>query len=185
MKKAHSIFLFILFLFCFPANIACSQNTNLKLIFIRHAEKTDDGDNLNCQGLNRSMLLPVVLIKKFGRPNRVYVPRPNLGETTKRVRMLQTITPFAVKYNININSEYAETDYKNISKALLNEKGTIIIVWEHNNIKPILKSLGIKTDSLHWPDNDFDSIWVITFSKGSATLTKDSEGLSPSPNCSF
>lgn len=43
--------------------------------------------------------------------------------------MFQTITPFAVKYNLTINSAYEEGDYKHISKALLKEKGTVIIVW--------------------------------------------------------
>jgi hypothetical protein len=185
MKKRYSIFLFSLLLFYFTANTACSQSNDLKLVFIRHAEKPDDGDNLNCQGLNRSMLLPAVLAKKFGKPNNIYIPAPKSGGVTKRARMLQTITPFVAKYNLNINSAYDVADYKRISKALLNESGTIIIVWEHNNIKPIVKYLGVKASSLNWPDSDFDSIWVVTFPNGSAVLTKDKEGLKPSAACNF
>jgi hypothetical protein len=185
MKKGYSIFLFSLLLFYFTANTACSQNNDLKLVFIRHAEKPDDGDNLNCQGLNRSMQLPAVLAKKFSKPNNIYIPSPKTGQVTKRARMLQTITPFVAKYNLNINSQYDVEDFKKISKALLSENGTILIVWEHNNIKPIVKSLGVKAGSLNWPDSDFDSIWVVTFNNGEAVLTKDKEGLKPSTGCSF
>jgi hypothetical protein len=185
MKKVYQIFLSILLLFYFTANTACSQSNGLKLVFIRHAEKPDDGDNLNCQGLNRSMQLPGVLAKKFGKPNNIYIPSPKTGQVTKRARMLQTITPFVAKYNLNINSEYDVEDYKKISKALLNESGTVLIVWEHNNIKPIVKSLGIKGGSLNWSDSDFDSIWIVTFDKGVAVLTKDKEGLRPSSGCNF
>jgi hypothetical protein len=92
------------------ANTACSQNNTLKLVFIRHGEKPDDGDNLNCQGLSRSMLLPGVLFKNFGKPSNIYIPSPDPGRVTKRARMLQTITPFVAKYNLNINSQYHVKD---------------------------------------------------------------------------
>jgi hypothetical protein len=185
MKKSYPIFIFILLLFDFTANTACSQSNNLKLVFIRHAEKPVDGDNLNCQGLNRSMLLPAVLFKKFGKPTNIYVPSPDPGKVTKRARMLQTITPFVAKYNLNINSQYDVEDYKKISDALLNESGTVIIVWEHKNIAPIVKYLGVDAHSLKWPNDDFDGIWVVTFPKGKAVLTRDKEGLNPSSNCPF
>ena len=41
---------------------------NLKVVIIRHgekpADKADGGDNLSCQGQNRALQLPAVLIKK-------------------------------------------------------------------------------------------------------------------------
>lgn len=185
MKRNYPIFIFILLLFDFTANTACSQSNNLKLVFIRHGEKPDDGDNLNCQGLNRSMQLPAVLFKKFGKPTNVYIPSPGTGKVTKRARMLQTITPFVAKYNLTINSQYEVEDYKKISKSLLTEEGTVIIVWEHKNIAPILKYLGVEESSLKWPDADFDTIWVVTFPKGSPVLTRDKEGLHPLTSCPF
>ena len=55
-----------------------SQNLpdkNLKVVIIRHGEKptekpsdkSDGGDNLSCQGQNRALQLPAVLIKKIGK----------------------------------------------------------------------------------------------------------------------
>ncbi|MDP9077662.1 MAG: histidine phosphatase family protein [Bacteroidota bacterium] len=163
-----------------------SQNKGLRLVFIRHAERPDNGDNLTCQGLNRSLLLPAVLYRKFGKPSNIYVPALNLGSSTKRTRMLETISPFAAKYNVNINSGYQEEDYNGIGNALLAESGTIIIVWEHNTILPILRAVGVKkTKAMDWPDSDFDSIWIVTFVNGKAVLNLDTEGIKPPSGCAF
>jgi hypothetical protein len=178
------IFLFsasLLLAGCSPAN---SQNSQLKLVFIRHAERPDDGDNLNCRGLNRSLLLPGILYKKFGIASAIYVPSINAGNTTKRSRMLQTISPYAIKYGLAINSFYEENDAKGLSESLVARQGTVLIVWEHRNIAPILRCLGIK-DDLKWPSDDFDSIWIVTFYNGKAMLFKDEERLNPSPGCPF
>lgn len=160
-----------------------AQAKNLKLVFIRHAERPENGDNLNCKGLNRSLLLPSLLYKKFGKPDDIYIPSIHQGDQTKRSRMFQTITPFAVKYNLSINSSYEEDDYKHTGKALLKEQGTVLIVWEHHWIQSLVSYLGVKTGK--WPDDDYDSIWILTFPKGKAVLTKDKQGLKPGINCSF
>jgi hypothetical protein len=185
MKTIYSILVIFLLASCFPANKAIAQRKYLKLVFIRHAERPDTGDNLTCRGFNRSLLLPALLYKKFGMPVNIYVPSLNMGEETRHSRMFQTITPFAIKYELTINSQYDEADYKHVGNALLKERGTVIIVWEHKNIAPIINYLGVKSFWLNWPDNDFDSIWIVTFLKGSAILTKDTENLTPSVNCPF
>jgi hypothetical protein len=162
-----------------------AQQNDLKLVFIRHGERPDDGDNLTCKGFNRSLLLPAVLYKKFGKPANIYVPSVSGKDATKHARMFQTITPFAVKYNLAINSAYDEADYKHIGKALLKESGTVIIVWEHNSMVSIVDYLGVQSSHLQWPDDDYDSIWIVTYRNGTAVLTKDKEGLNPSADCAF
>jgi hypothetical protein len=185
MTKGRLIF-FALCCCCACLCSACvnAQSKNLKLVFIRHGEKSDDDDNLNCQGLNRSISLPPVLFKKFGVPSNVYVPALNQGDVTKRGRMLQTVTPFVAKYRLSVNTKYEEDDSDGISKALMQEKGTILIVWEHKNIRHILRALGIK-NSPDWSGDDFDSILVVTFPKGKAILTQDTEHLNPAKGCPF
>jgi hypothetical protein len=185
MKKGYSILILLCYLTFVCTSCVNAQSKNLKLVFIRHGEKPDQGDNLNCQGLNRSMQLPALLYKKFGLPANVYVPALNLGKVTKHTRMLQTISPFVIKYNLQLNSSYDVEDYKGIGKALLKESGTVIIVWEHQNIPAILEYLGINPNLLDWPGNDFDSIWVVTFANGKALLTKDKERLNPPAGCPF
>jgi hypothetical protein len=184
MKNNYVLFLALLFTYFFTTAFVKAQNKSLRLVFIRHAERPDDGENLTCKGFNRSVLLSEVLFRKFGIANNIYVPSLSLGGKTKRARMLQTITPYAVKYNLSINSKYGEDDFRAIGNALLKEKRTVIIVWEHNSILPIMNYLGIR-EPVAWPDNDFDTIWIVTFKKGGPTLAKDRESLDPPGSCSF
>jgi hypothetical protein len=176
---------FLLLILCGSFTMGSCQKKSLRVVIIRHGEKPDNGDNLNCQGLNRAMALPKVLFAKYGVANEIYIPTINAGNKTKSARMFQTITPYAVKYNLDINSSYDTEDYKQVAKDVLQDKGTIILCWEHNAIPHIAKALGVQGNIRDWPDNDFDSIWVINYKNGEATLTADKEGLSPSPNCSF
>jgi hypothetical protein len=157
---------------------ACGQDRSLRLIFIRHGEKAKDDDNLNCQGFNRSVMLPNVLIARFGKPDEVYLPSIQAGNPTKHLRMLQTITPMAVKYHLQLNSNFDVGDYTGTARSLLKELGMVLIVWEHQGIPKILKKLGIK-EPINWPPDDFNSIWIVTFKNGKAKLTRDSEMLNP------
>jgi hypothetical protein len=184
MKKlrAFLIGLAVLLLFNITLN---AQSRNAKLIFIRHAEKSADGDNLTCQGFNRSMLLSTLLYNRFGKPDNIYVPSVKPGSVTKHARMLQTISPLVIKYNLTLNSEFDSDDYEGIGKALLNENGTVFIIWDHQGIPPILEYLGISSNALGWPENDFDSIWIVTFSNRKAILVKGKEGLNPASGCRF
>ena len=62
----------------------------------------------------------------------------------------------------------------------------MLLVWEHHNIVKIAEALGI-AEPQEWPDDDFDSIWTITFQQGhpakgkarQPVLTKDQQGLHP------
>jgi hypothetical protein len=182
MKKT-SLYLLLCFVTCFlMAHSVFGQAEDLKLVFIRHAEKPLKGSNLTCQGLNRSLQLPAVLFKKFGVPQYLMVPRLDMGDTTKHSRMFQTIAPFAMQYNLAIATTHNEKDFEQIAADLKNRKGTSIITWEHKAIPGIVKALGIQ-ESLNWPDDDYDSIWVVIFKDGVPHLVKDNEGLHPSANC--
>ena len=152
------------------------------MIIIRHGEKPDKGDNLSCKGFNRALQLTEVLQRKFGIPDRIYTPSPNLGGSTSAARMYQTIIPFAVKYNLKINTKYEVKDEKQIADAIKKQSGTVLLVWEHKAIPKILKALGVE-GKMDWDDNVFDSIWIITLQNGTAKLSKDREGINPSADC--
>jgi hypothetical protein len=184
MRKNYTVLILLCCLVFLCRCNADGQSKDLKLVFIRHAERPENGDNLTCQGLNRSLQLPGLLYRKFGAPSNVYVPALGMGESTKRTRMLQTISPFAIKYNLNVNTAFEETDYRGLGDALLRERGTVLIVWEHKNIAPILEYLGIR-DHLRWASDDYDTIWIVTFHNGKPTLIVDNEHLHPALGCSF
>jgi hypothetical protein len=162
-----------------------SAQNNLKVVFIRHGEKPKDGDNLNCKGLNRSLLLPKVLHDKYGVPDFTYVPVLEMKKGTKHARMMETIVPFAVKYNLKLNSKYANKDTVEIAKDIKEKKGIVLVVWEHHALSGIVHALGITDPALKWDDEDFDSIWIVDFKNGVPTLSYDKEGLSPSDDCNF
>jgi hypothetical protein len=170
-----------------PGAIANAQSAQeeLRVVLIRHAEKPLKGDNLDCQGLNRSLALPPLLHTRFGVPAFTYIPAIGLGDSTKHSRMFQTIVPFAVQYNLILNSKYAEGDSAGIAGDILKKKGTVLVVWEHKRIPSIVRALGLRDDSLRWPDDDYDSIWVITFRNGRPHLTPSAERLKPSEACPF
>lgn len=162
-----------------------AQSADLKIVFIRHAEKPVKGDNLNCQGINRSLKLPAVITAKFGVPANIFVPALGLGEATKHARMFQTIVPLAAKYNLTVNSTRTERDSLGLAADLKSRTGVILVVWEHGGITPIVRSLGVKQDNLKWPDDDYDSIWVVTFKNGVASLLRDKENIDPGKDCNF
>jgi hypothetical protein len=147
------------------------------VILIRHGEKPATGDNLNCKGLNRAAALPGVLRSKFRLPTHIYVPTVKTGSDTRDARMFQTITPFAVQYNLSINTKHDVTDTKGVANGVIGKKGTVLIVWEHDNIDNIARALGVK-DAPKWKGDDFDSIWIIlNAGTKSAKLVIGSEGL--------
>ena len=155
---------------------------DLKVILIRHGEKPEKGGNLTCRGLNRSLQLPSVIQRKFGVPDFTYVPALKMGDKTSHSRMFETVIPLAVKYNLAINSKFDEKDVKGLAAEIKTEKGTVLVVWEHSMIPGLVHALGI-SDDLNWPGEDYDSIWIVTYSNGIATLTKDKEGIVPSDEC--
>lgn len=185
MKK---ILLYILSpLFVASVTFYCSSsqsnpNTVQKVIIIRHGEKPEVGDNLSCQGFNRALALADVLHQKIGVPNVIFVPSINMGKKTRVARMYQTIVPFAVKYGVDINTKYDVDDVDALANGIRKQSGTVLLVWEHKKIDNIVKALGVNNAD-KWNDNDYDSIWIIDYKNGSATLKKDKENINPLSNC--
>jgi len=167
-----------------PCAAGTAPADNLKVVIIRHGEKPETGDNLSCQGEHRALQLPTVLYQKFNKPDYTYIPTLGLGKATKHARMFQTVTPFAVQYNLTVDSKFDKDDYSKIAKNVLEKTGTVLMVWEHKAIQPIAQQLGVK-NAPAWNGDDFDSIWVITYQNGKAALSFDKEGITPSSECSF
>ena len=183
MKILQTVFVFIV--------IACLNNSCFaqkglqKVVIIRHAEKPDDGDNLSCKGFNRSIQIPAVLYSKYKLPDKIFVPSVDNGKSASQLRMLETVTPFAVKYNLKIDSKFDVDDTKDLADAIQKVDGYVLIVWEHDKIDNIVKALDVDTKGKKWGDNDFDSIWIIDFKNGKGTLAFDKENLNPPDACKY
>lgn len=165
-----------------PVHDAPSQD--LKVVIIRHAEKPEKGDNLSCQGQNRALQLAQVLYQQFKLPDYMYVPALDADKATSHSRMFQTITPFAVKHNLTINSKYQDDDYAGVAKSVLKKRGTVLMVWSHQSIPKLAKALGLKQPA-EWKDADYDTIWVLTYQHHTPELTVRRQGLSPNASCNY
>lgn len=176
----HIMKLALLLMVC--SNAVYGQQGVRKVVIIRHGEKPPMGNNLSCMGMNRALQLAGVLAQKFGKVDAIFAPAVNNGRTTNQARMFQTISPYAIKNNLDINTKYMVSDVNGVATALQAMNGTILVVWEHNAIEKLVRSLGI-ADKQQWGADDFDSIWIITWANGKAVLTKDAENIKPSANC--
>ncbi|MDT3402653.1 histidine phosphatase family protein [Mucilaginibacter terrae] len=186
MKTLKYFLCWLLILISITAFAQLQNNgADLRIIIMRHAEKPASGDNLSCKGFNRAMMLPGVLVKRFGVPAYVYVPSPSTGKATKSGRMLQTVWPLATKYNLTVNSKFDVDDTKALAKNISTKAGTVLVVWEHNAIGKILSSLGVTAGKLKWQGDDYDSLWVVTVHNGKATLSQTSQGINVPDGCKF
>ena len=151
----------------------------LTIVLIRHGEKPVQGDNLSPQGFNRALQLSTILHNRFGIPDHVYVPAIGTDVTTTHARMFQTISPMAIQYNLGVNSKFDEHDYSGVADHIREKMGLALLVWEHHAIPELAKTMGI-TNPPDWPDDDYDSIWIITVNQlGKRILTMAKQNLNP------
>jgi len=185
MKKLKLILFVLLALVSVIAFAKPQNGGNLRIIIMRHAEKPATGDNLSCKGLNRAMMLPGVLVKRFGIPAYLYVPAPSTGMATKSGRMLQTVWPLATKYNLTINSKFDVDDTNDLAKNIGTKTGTVLVVWEHNAIRKIISALGVKAGKIKWQGDDYDSLWIVTIHNAKASLVQTTQGINAPDGCKF
>ena len=111
------------------------------IVFLRHGEKPSGGyGQLTCQGFNRSLALPAVLLTKYGTPNILYAPSPAVKITDSAGsfyydRPLATLEPLAVRLRMDIWSKYGYSDIGSLETALITptkDNTTIFVAWEHH-----------------------------------------------------
>ena len=189
------IYIIPLFFFILLSTASATE----KIVMLRHAEKPAKGlGQLNCQGLNRALALPSILIKKFGIPSVIFSPNPSVskkdhGQFYNYIRPLATIEPTAIRLGMPVNTVFGFDDIKSLKEALYNpiyENSIIYVVWEHHILETMTRELLLDLgkdprEVPKWEDNDFDSIYVVTITDGNdghkkVTFMKDNEGLNNS-----
>lgn len=176
-------------------SLAGSAMADETIVFLRHGEKPSGGyGQLTCQGFNRALALPRVLVPKFGKPNGLYAPNPSVkiqdaAGSFYYVRPLATIEPTGVLYTIGVNTRYAYTDVAGIESVLITSaKANYIafVAWEHQYLVAIVQDLmnkyggGVQVPA--WVTGDYDSLYVVRVHYSStgaitATFQHDYEGL--------
>jgi hypothetical protein len=165
------------------------------LICIRHGEKPATGlGQLSCQGLNRALALPRVLLAKYGTPQFVFASDPSQMITEyagsyNYIRPLATIEPTAIYCGLPVNTQFGFPQISELEGELQKDayqNATIYIAWEHVLLDTFAKDMvetygGDPTQVPAWPADDYDTIFVIKITRNqgqqSVAFTIDHEGL--------
>ena len=191
LSRIRSVVLLSLTALAASASVASAQQT---IVFFRHGEKPAAGlGNLSCQGLNRAIALPNVLLSRFGTPNYLYAPDPSAkisdpGGSFYYVRPLATIEPVAIRAGVSVNTHYGYTDIASLEALLVTPakaSTTIFVSWEHEYlqkaVQDIMNRYGGGAAVPAWVTGDFDSLYILhlNYTGGviSATFEKQAEGL--------
>lgn len=169
------------------------------IVFVRHGEKPAQGlGQLDCQGLNRSLALPQVLIAKFGKPDYIFAPDPghqmrDSGIAYNYIRPLATIEPTAIRLGMPVNTQFGAEQIDALQQTLLAPAyahALIFVAWEHTLLNELVRHLatlggGDPASIPTWRGSDFDSMFIVrvarTDGKVSAAFARDAEGLNNQP----
>jgi hypothetical protein len=168
------------------------------LVFLRHGEKPSGGyGQITCQGLNRALALPNVLIAKFGTPNYLYAPNPIVQVTDPAgtfyyVRPLATIEPTAAHFGMPVNTKYGYNEIARLQSSLITPAKadtTTFIAWEHVQLQKVVQQImnayGHGAVVPAWTTGDYDSLYVVRVDYVGQTISaqfqRDREGLNNQP----
>lgn len=142
-------------------------------VILRHGEKPAAGlGQLSCQGLNRALALPKVILTKFGAPTALFAPNPSMKKPDKGVpyfyiRPLATIEPLAIQRGLPVDVQWGIKQIEPITDQLVQQPdGLYVIAWEHHLAVELARTLLQKSGAdpaqvPAWNDHDFDSLYVI------------------------
>ncbi|MBW0000458.1 MAG: histidine phosphatase family protein [Verrucomicrobia bacterium] len=166
------------------------------IVCLRHGEKPPRGlGQLTCQGLNRALALPAVLLGKFGTPDYIFAPDPAVkvfdGTVTgyDYVRPLATIEPTAIRVGLPVDTDFGFLAINRLERELTRPRyngKTIFVAWEHRMLDEMVKRLMIRfggngAEVPPWPADDYDSLYVLRIDRHNAanpiSFTHDHEGL--------
>ncbi len=171
---------------------ASAARADETIVIIRHGEKPERGlGQLNCQGLNRALALPDVLVARFGRPDALFAPDPGVtaddfGQPYNYIRPLATIEPTAIRLGLPVNAKWGLADLAPLEDELLSPahaKQVLFVTWEHSLAVQMARDIlarrgGDATSVPKWSRDDFDSIYVLRLpDSGKPSLGVEQEGL--------
>lgn len=162
-----------------PAAFAAQESTTQTIVFVRHGEKPEKGlGQLSCRGLNRSLRLPAVIDKQFGKPDAIFAPNPSElkdddGTSYAYVRPLATIEPTAITFGLPVDTRFGFEDIDKLDKALQEpayRDATVLVGWEHKQIVKLVRQIirengGEKRAVPKWSGDDFDSMYVLRITR--------------------
>ena len=171
------------------------------IVFIRHGEKpANDEGQLTCQGLNRALALPEMLIARYGAAQYVFAPTTTKKPASKGagvppgtaysyVRPLMTIEPTAVRLGLPVETKFAFDEIGGLQSELTSpayQRAVVFVAWEHaamdQLVKRLMSAFGSDASEVpDWPSDDYDSIFVVRIhtegGKRTVSFAHEQEGL--------
>ena len=135
---------------------------------IRHAEKPENGNELNDRGWQRAGVLPVLFknrdeLNVDGPPAALYAMDPK--DDAGSVRSIQTLQYLSHSLNLPIRSAFKKKQHAQMVREILNNPDLngklVVICWEHKYLEEIARDFGI-SNVPHWDKNTYDRIWLIS-----------------------
>jgi broad specificity phosphatase PhoE len=168
------------------------------ILIIRHAEKTDDADDvhLSKKGRERADALGALFKKTPTRPKPF--PSPDFIFATRSSnfsqRPVETVTPLALTLKLSVNSQYRnqamddppdpkKKAQRELAEELLSGKyagKTVLICWHHGTIPELARLLGAADCPKKWKAPVFDRVWQINYDeRGQASFSDLPQQLLP------
>lgn len=142
-----------------------------EIYLVRHAEKEPGDDPLLTPNGNKRAgdLMRALKGKKI---KRIYVTEyrrtQNTGDSVRIQLGIDTV---------HYGSDTSCTDLINKLKAHHDLNDAILIIGHSNTIPLVIRKLGIaEYPTAYIPSNDFDDLFLLSFKKGKATLTRSKYG---------
>jgi len=153
------------------------------IILIRHAEKPDDSENphLSKAGVKRAQALVSYItrdpqITSLGRPVAIFATQTTKDDNGQRTQ--ETVAPLAAALRLSVQTPYHGKDYAELAKLILSTAKyagkTVMVCWNHETIPELAAALGVNPMPPKWRGSVFDSVYVISYKNGRATLTTSS-----------
>jgi hypothetical protein len=165
-----------------------AQTSTETIVFFRHGEKPSGGyGQITCQGLQRALALPDVLLNRFGTPQYLFAPNPTPKVTDSAgsfyyVRPLATIEPTAIRLGLPVNAQYGYTDITGLQSELLRPAyaaSTVFVSWEHLKLVQVVQNLvnafGGNVTVPAWPSTDYDSLYIVRLTNSDGTISAQFE----------
>lgn len=148
-----------------------------KIVVLRHAEKPLDphDQRLAHCGYKRAEHLADYIPKNFGHPTTIFATEP----TKSSFRPFLTMQPLwnAIKdsvMDVSVDDEAALHLGHKLHVGDLSVGENVVVCWHHGQIPALFKGLGLQEGEYPdpWPEQDFGSIFVVTFDGHTPVVSK-------------
>ena len=158
-----------------------AQVENKSTIYIiRHGEKKWLLGCLSKKGEARANALESIFQQRFKLPNRIFANF--YDDHVDCERCIETVTPIASSLGLRVNKTFgfnmvlggnlrASDAFKSSIRSSTTPQ-TILVAWEHLNIRPLTIALGVPKEEIpSWKGSDFDTVYILSFNSSAHLMS--------------